>query len=159
MRALLLLAILALAGCLEGEPMRTSPAAPPHAEATDAGFRLAGDAAGETFRFVATNEGGDAMALSDPCGDGNPRIAVLDANGTRLQLRPPQARCMAVASFQPFAAGGALSANLTWNGTAYQGERAYAAPPGDYAVVGTFEGRRGASPVELSARLPATIRG
>jgi len=176
----LLLASLLVAGCLQSgtTPTPSSPATstppvvthpgggaavrPAHAENSTAGFRFVGDesvslivAPGNvTFSFVATNEGDNASALLDPCGEGNPRVAIFDANGTRLDLTGPVAHCMALAGFVSYAHGETIARNVTWDGLAWNGEKRAPVAPGQYEARATLVVKRGEAPLEIEVRLP-----
>lgn len=138
---------------------------PAHAENASDGFGIVGDESASgihppgsaTFTFVGTNVGAAAEALFDPCGRGNPRIWIEDANGTMLSLQPPTMHCMAAMGFGSIAHNESRTADLTWNGTAYRGEQAYTAPAGPYHVVGEFEGRRNGTIVDVRVSLPFNV--
>jgi hypothetical protein len=138
---------------------------PDHEENASSGFTLTGDESASgflppgnvTFRFVATNEEDNATALFDPCGAGNPRVSLEDENGTTLDTAAPQVRCMIATSWQPMPSGGALYANLTWDGTVYHDGQPSQAPPGRYTAVATFEAKRGDAQVEVTVRVPVNL--
>lgn len=138
---------------------------PAHEENASQDFRLVGDESASgfyppgsvTFSFVGKNEGAAAEALADPCGAGNPKMWIEDENGTKLELSPPQVRCMAAMGFVPFASGATIERNLTWNGTAYHGDQAYTAPPGLYHAIGVFEAKRDGTIVDVQVSLPFSI--
>lgn len=155
----------------------TTPSAPPggpaggmlirpvHNESETSGFFLEGDEsvsgfippADVTFTFHAANRGAAAEAISDPCGAGNPRVAIYDENGTKLDLTGPRMRCMAAISWQPWAQGGELWMNLTWNGTVYHGENASRAPPGKYTAIATLQARRGGTETDVKVGVPVNL--
>ena len=130
-----------------------------------AGFTLAGNesvslivAGGEvTFRFAATNGGENATALFDPCGAGNPTIAILDPNGTALTLDEPGMRCMIAVSWQPMAAGAQIERNLTWDGRAWNGRERADVPPGQYVAHATFYAQRDGADVTITLDLPVGV--
>jgi hypothetical protein len=138
---------------------------PVHAEKEANGFFVSGDESASgamqgndvTFTFTAQNRGADAQVLQDPCGGGNPKIHMEDANGTILQIQPPQVHCMAMAFFAPFGHAGNVSRELTWNGTTYSGGKASMASPGTYFAVGTFEGKRGDTVVDVTVKVPVNL--
>ncbi|MFA5860544.1 MAG: hypothetical protein WDA16_02500 [Candidatus Thermoplasmatota archaeon] len=167
------LAVMILAaGCLQSPPPASSGGpsddtlvGPAHSENESAGFFIEGDESvggfippgGVTFTFHAVNRGADAQAIWDPCGEGNPSIAIHDANGTKLDLTGPRFRCMIAVSWQPYAQGAELWTNLTWNGTQYHGEAASKAPPGKYDAVATFHAKRGEAETKLLVTLPVDL--
>src|SRR5581483_12009929 len=103
-----------------------------------------------TFSFVATNEGGNATALFDPCGPGNPRIEIRDANGTALDLTGPSMHCMVAASFQDMPSGAQVTSNLTWDGRAWNGTERAPVAPGEYVAHATFVARRDGADVSVT---------
>lgn len=148
-------------------PVVTGGAAvkPAHGSNTSADFTLEGDETASlilpgqdvTFSFVGTNSGGNATALFAPCDGGNPRIEVQDANGTTLDLIGPHMRCMVAMEWQPIGAGEQRSNNVTWNGTAWDGEKLAPVKPGTYYAVGTFLAQRDGQEIDLVVRLPIGV--
>ncbi|GEM_PF-4642765 len=188
--ALLALAALLLAGCLQGStpapsggsttppasstpPTSTTPPVvtggaavrPAHGSNATDNFTLEGDESvslilpgqDAAFTFVGTNGGANASALFAPCDGGNPRIDIEDANGTVLDTVGPHMRCMIAISWQPFGAGEQLSTNMTWNGTAWDGEKLAPVAPGTYYAVGTFAVKRDAGEIDVTVRLPIGV--
>ena len=139
---------------------------PAHEENATHGFTLVGDedtsgfiapSGSVTFRFAGRNDGANASATHDPCGEGNPAIHIEDENGTALALHPPMMRCMIAITMEPFAGGATLEQNLTWNATAYRGDAAYTVAPGTYYAVGTFVAKRGETIDTIRVRVPVNV--
>jgi hypothetical protein len=155
-------------------PMSTTPPTPgggmlirpAHAENASDGFFFEGDESASgflppgdvTFSFHEENRGGDAKALVDPCGEGNPRIEIRDANGTKLSLRPtPEIRCMAAMGWGDHKGGAQSWLNFTWNGTSYHGQERAPVPAGRYVVRATFLAQRGGNETDLVLELPVNV--
>lgn len=138
---------------------------PAHGSNSTAGFTLEGNESASlilpgqdvTFSFVGTNDGENATALFAPCDGGNPRIEIQDANGTALDPIGPHMRCMAAMGWQPSASGERYWSNLTWNGTAWDGEKIAPVPPGTYYAVGTFLVQRDGQEHDIEVRLPIGV--
>lgn len=109
------------------------------------------------FTFVGTNGGANATVLSDPCGEGNPAIRILDANGTVLDVTGPVMHCMAMVSWQPFGAGEQVWNNVTWDGMAWNGTDRAPVPSGTYTAQGTFRAQRDGAEVSVVVELPISV--